>query len=82
MARPTVQIDVFNLMPGLVIDYVGLPAVVKAVSRDHDAEVIYVDLDTPGGEASIARSWSNPSGTATLIGLSHDGDIDSITYFD
>lgn len=81
MFKNTVQTDCFNLMPGLVIDYVGQPAVVVDVGRNLDTEVITFDVEIPSGQTiPLSRSWGVGE-TVTLVGISVNLDLDSIDLF-
>lgn len=76
----TISTDCFNLMPGLVIDYVGQPAVVTNVIRDVQTEVITFSVNTPDGDVTLHRSWGRGD-TVTIIGLCPNLDVDSIDLF-
>ena len=76
----TVATDVFNLMPCLVIDYVGQPGIITAVSRDMEEELVTFTVNTADGDVVVVRSWGKGD-TVTLIGLAVDCQPDNIDLF-
>lgn len=77
---PAPLTDCFNLMPGLVIDYYGTPAIVTEVSRDIDREVVLVNVNTPDGDFALPMSWAQPH-MVRVIGLAVDCEPDNIDLF-
>lgn len=88
--QSSVLTDVFNIMPGLVVEVVGLPAVVLDVTRDMDTEKITFTVNTPEGDLTLVRSWARGD-TIRLIGLcvsaglgegDRDDYLDSLDLFE
>lgn len=77
----TVVTDVFNLMPGLVIEVAGMPGVVTEVTRDIDTEKITFKVNTPEGDVEFTRSWAKGH-CVRLIGIAVSLDVDAISLFD
>ena len=72
--------DIFNLMPGLVLEDLGYPAIVREVSRDMDTETITFTVNTPDGDRTVMRSWARGD-MVRLIGLAVDCNPDNIDLF-
>jgi len=71
----------FDLIPGLVIDFLGLPAIVIHNVRDHDNEIAYVTINNTDGELTFKASWAQPN-TISVIGVTVDLQPDNIVLFD
>lgn len=74
-------IDAFSVIPGLVVDLLGGPAMVSAVHRDHDSEQITLDLSTATGEHHVTLSWASGQ-RVTVLGVTVDNAPDNIDLFD
>lgn len=79
--QTAVLTDVFNLMPGLVIEEVGLPAIVTSVIRDSDHETVTFTTNSPAGDSTIVRSWADGH-MVRVIGLAVDCEIENVDLFD
>lgn len=71
----------FDLIPGLVIDFLGMPAIVMENDRDLENEVAHVTVNTPDGDQKFSMSWAN-SDTITVIGVTVGLSPDNIVLFD
>lgn len=71
----------FDLVPGVVVDLLGRPAVVITNRLDSDTEIATLTLD-PGLGATIDLpvSWA-ASDHISVIGLAQDCDYDNISLF-
>jgi hypothetical protein len=77
--RPT--IDAFSVIPGLVVDLLGGPAIVVGVDRDHDHEVNTLTLNTATGTHTIGLEWAGGQ-RVTVLGVTVDNAPDNIDLFD
>jgi hypothetical protein len=73
--------DIFNLMPGLVIELLGAPAIVTTVDRDSDHEIITFMVNTPQGDFELRGSWGSGQ-LVRVIGLAVDNQPDNIDLFE
>lgn len=81
MQNNTVSTDVFNLIPGLVLDYLGQPGIVMPnILRDHGTEMITFELNTPDRFVTVTRSWGNGD-RVNVIGLAVDCEPGNIDLF-
>lgn len=71
----------FDLIPGLVIDFLGMPAIVMSNSRGCDEEVAALVLNTAQGDVSVSIPW-NMENTISVIGVTVDLEPDNIVLFD
>lgn len=71
----------FDLIPGLVIDFLGQPGIVMSIDLDLDREVNTVVVNTPEGDYTLPLSWAAPD-TIRVIGVSQGCEPDNITLFD
>lgn len=79
MSQPNLVCS-FDLIPGLVIDLLGAPAIVMDNQRDLDREVATITLDREGTTHTIDISWAQAS-TINVIGVTVDLEPDNITLF-
>lgn len=77
----SVLTDTFNLMPGLVIDFLGGPAVIVEADRDIDREINHLTINTPTGDHEVALSWSGGQ-LVRVIGLAVHSEPDNISLWD
>ena len=70
----------FDLVPGVVIEFLGQPAIVTSVSLDCDTEVATVTLNTPRADYELGLSWAVPN-TINVIGLAQNCEPDNLVLF-
>lgn len=77
----TVTIDAFSVIPNLVIDLLGGPAIVAEVQRDSDREEITITMNTAQGDQQVTLSWASGQ-RITVLGVTVDLAPDNIDMFD
>lgn len=71
----------FDLIPGLVIDFLGKPGIIMSTDLDLEREVNTVIVNTDTGEYILPLSWADPD-TISVIGVAQGCQPDNITLFD
>jgi hypothetical protein len=79
MSQPNLVCS-FDLIPGLVIDLLGAPAIVLDNQRNSDTEVATITLDREGVTHTLDVSWAQAS-TINVIGVTVDLQPDNIVLF-
>lgn len=74
-------VGAFDLIPGLVVELLGQPAIVISIDLDIDQEVNTVIINTPHGDHTLTLSWAEPD-SIQVIGVCQGLHPDNITLFD
>lgn len=70
----------FDLVPGLVIDFLGEPAIVTASQLDVLRGVNTLTLNASDGDFEVDLSWAS-SRMVNVLGVARDCEPDNITLF-
>lgn len=71
----------FDMIPGLVIDLMGQPAIVIENDRDLEREIAHLTLNTPEGDQKVSMSWANAD-SIRVLGVAVNMEPDNISLFE
>jgi hypothetical protein len=68
----------FNLLPGLVVDFMGTPGIVTTVRRNSDLEYVTFGVNTPANDVELTLDYNS---MVSVIGTAVDLEPDNIVLF-
>lgn len=77
---PEPTVDLFSVIPDLVVDLLGGPAIVTEVHRNSDREEATLTLRNASGDHEVTASWSTGQ-RVTVLGIAVDGNVDNIEFW-